>query len=217
MNGDESSPKGEELSQGEAANLSYKKLAGDDPAHLIRRAILLCSILQRDCSQLINPETKNTSISSSVVRGFLRVHEYLHGARSLEAIVKMSDLVNFRHFNAASLPPPDFLHLHVTKDFLKHVNKGQLELPVIEVIAKAYHEAWRKQRVKDGWKYAPERNDDKKEHPWLLPFDDPINKLPEADQELDRALVDSLIPALSEKGYKVVKGKGYEKQAKSQA
>jgi hypothetical protein len=208
---------GERSSQGEAANLSYKKLAGDDPAHLIRRAILLRSILQRDCPRLIDPETKNASISSSVVRGFLRIHEYVHGARSLEAIVKMSDLVNVRHFNAASLPPPDLLHLHVTEDFLEHVNKGQLELPVIEVIAKAYHEAWRKQRVKDGWKYAPERNDDKKEHPWLLPFDDPINKLPEADQELDRALVDSLIPALSEKGYKVVKGKGYEKQAKSQA
>jgi hypothetical protein len=295
VGGDESSPKGEGSSQGEAANSSYKKLAGDDPAHLIRRAILLRSILQRDCPQFIDPETKNASISSSVVRGFLRVHEYLHGARSLEAIVKMSDLVNVRHFNAASLPPPDLLHLHVTEDFLEHVNKGQLELPVIEVIAKACHEAWRKQKVKDGWKQASKRNDDKKEHPWLLPFDDPefpepvresnritarlvqaklhevdcqikmpgyvkegesslksfspddkeklvdiehdiwlrkhlldgydyaeetneslrlhrdilpFNKLPEADQELDRALIDSLIPALSEKGYKVVKGKG---------
>ena len=36
----------------------------------------------------------------------------------------------------------------------------------------------------------------------------PFNKLPEADQELDRALVDSLIPTLSKKGYKIVKGKG---------
>ena len=286
---------GDESSQGGAVRSSYEKLAGDDPAHLIRRAILLRSILQRDCPQLIDPETKNASISSSVVRGFLCVREYLHGARSLEAIVKMSDLVNARHFNAASLPAPDLLHLHVTDDFLEHVKKGQLELPVIEVIAKAYHEAWRKQKKKDGWKYGPERNDEKKEHPWLLPFDDlklpepvresnritarlvqaklhevncqikmqsyrkkgetvlksfspkdkeklvdiehdiwlrkhlldgydyaeetneslrlhgdilPFNQVPEADQELDRVLVDSLIPALSEKGYKVVKSKG---------
>lgn len=284
---------GDESSQGEAANPSYEKLAGDDPAHLIRRAILLRSILQRDCPQLIDPETKNASISSSVVRGFLRVHKYVHGARSLEAIVKMSDLVDVRHFNAASLPPPDLLHLHVTEDFLEHVKKGQLELPVIEVIAKAYHEAWRKQKGKPGWKYAPKRDDDKKEHPLLLPYDDlkeearennritarlvqaklhevncqikiqsyrmkkgetvlksfsskykeklvdiehdiwlrkqlldgyayakktnqtlrlhrdilPFNKVPREDQKLDRVLVDSLIPALSENGYKVVKSK----------
>ena len=66
------------------------------------------------------------------------------------------------------------------------------------------HDIWLRNHLLDGYNHAKETNESLRLHRDILPF----NKLPEADQELDRALVDSLIPALSEKGYKVVKGKG---------
>jgi len=66
------------------------------------------------------------------------------------------------------------------------------------------HDIWLRKHLLDGYDYAKETNESLRLHRDILPF----NKLPEADRELDQALVDSLIPALSEKGYKVVKGKG---------
>src|SRR6266853_2968283 len=38
-----------------------------------------------------------------------------------------------------------------------------------ELLAKNAHENWARQRLADGWRYGPERNDTRKEHPDLVP------------------------------------------------
>lgn len=144
-----------------------------DPAHLIRRAIILRIALER-FKDLIDPETKTASISLSVIRAFLRVQKFVHGARSLDAVVNMSDLVGARHFAPAQLPSPDLLRLHVTPDFLDQVRQGELEVEVIEALAKQFHERWRHDLVRDV---------ERREDPLLRPYDE----LSEAQRELSRA------------------------------
>ncbi|HWW77800.1 MAG TPA: AAA family ATPase [Pyrinomonadaceae bacterium] len=111
-----------------------------DVEHLIRRAILLRSALERYHGNLIDHTTKFAFISPSVIRGFLRVKKFLHGARSLEALVNMSALADSNYFGVAELPSPDLLRLHVTKDFLEQVHEGQVLAPALEALASEYYE-----------------------------------------------------------------------------
>jgi hypothetical protein len=54
----------------------------DDVAHLIRRAILLRSAIKRFKPDAIREVTNEPAISPGLVRAFLRVKKYEHGARS---------------------------------------------------------------------------------------------------------------------------------------
>lgn len=184
-------------------NLTREQLPDEDTAHLIRRAIMLRIIIERSYPHLIKPETGMASISSSVIHGFLRAKKFLHGARSLEAIVVMSKLVNVRHYGVAQLPTNDLLQLHVTPDFLEHVQEGQMEIPLIEAVAEACHEGWRKQKEEAGYKYGKKRNDverkGKKTHPLLVDYDE----LSEANKEGNRTTARRTPAKLHEIGYEI--------------
>jgi hypothetical protein len=55
----------------------------------------------------------------------------------------------------------------------------------IEELSRAEHDRWNTQRELAGWRHAPERDDARKLHPDLVPWD----ALPEPRRELDRAVV----------------------------
>ena len=57
--------------------------------------------------------------------------------------------------------------------------------------AGAQHIQWMKQRKAQGWKYGTERDDNKKHHPMLVPFE----KLPDIEQKKDQ-LVGAIVVAL---------------------
>lgn len=46
--------------------------------------------------------------------------------------------------------------------------KFALENP--DAPASAQHDAWMKDKLKDGWKYGPEKDADKREHPCMVPY-----------------------------------------------
>jgi len=184
-------------------NLTCEQLPDQDTAHLIRRAIMLRIIIERSHPHLIQPETDMASISSSVIHGFLRAGKFLHGARSLEAIVVMSNLVNVRHYGVAQLPTNDLLQLHVTPDFLSLVQEGQMEIPLIEAVAEACHEGWRKQKEKDGYVHGKERNDDESKGTKTHPLMKDYYELSESDKENNRTTARKTTAKLHEIGYKI--------------
>ncbi len=190
----------EKLLPGEkAGEISYEDLVKRDSTHLIRRAMLLRSVIERNRPQLIGAG-KKASVGSDVVRGFLRVKKFKHGARSLESLVSMSDLADAGNFGGASLPNPDLLGLHVTDDFLGHVEKGQLGDPIIEVLAEACHKAWKKQKENDGYIFGEKRDDlstPKKKHPLIVPYNELNNK----DKEGNRLTACKTEAKLLEIGY----------------
>jgi hypothetical protein len=72
---------------------------------------------------------------------------------------------------------------------------------MVEEISEGVHDAWAAERIGQGWTFGPQRNDEKKEHPSLKPYDE----LPEAEKEVDRAVVRTCISAILNLGYKLTK------------
>ena len=70
-----------------------------------------------------------------------------------------------------------------------------------EVLAKNTHENWAAQRVRDGWRHGPMRDDAKKEHPCLVPYE----QLPESEKEYDRRTTMETVKAIVALGYRVVR------------
>lgn len=74
-------------------------------------------------------------------------------------------------------------------------------IALTEKIAENIHEVWGRQRINDGWKWGPERNDQKRTHPCLIPYDE----LPESEKEYDRGTVTQTIKMILYLGYKIQK------------
>jgi len=53
---------------------------------------------------------------------------------------------------------------------------------LVEVLARNNHELWARRRMREGWGYGPNRNDEKRETPVLVPYEE----LPESEKEYDR-------------------------------
>ena len=126
---------------------------GGDPAadafYVVRRAILLRSIVCRQAPQLLDGDTLN--IDEGVLRAFLGTAEFRHGARSLEAVVATSRLAGRSFYERSSLPPAAQLELHVeADDFLSLVQRPELEGDLLERMARAAHDVYgRGQRAED--------------------------------------------------------------------
>ena len=82
-----------------------------DVTFVLRRALLLRALLSVHAPQLTY--NGNPSIDPGVLHALLEVPEYLHGARSMEAIIEMSGLAGSLKFERSALPAPHQLALHV--------------------------------------------------------------------------------------------------------
>jgi class 3 adenylate cyclase len=72
-------------------------------------------------------------------------------------------------------------------------------LELRESLARNVHENWARLRMAEGWRYGPDRNDARKEHPNLVPFDE----LTESEREYDRRTALETIKALLALGYTI--------------
>jgi class 3 adenylate cyclase len=70
-------------------------------------------------------------------------------------------------------------------------------LELSEQLARNTHENWSRQRLLDGWRYGPERNDQRKEHPGLVPYDE----LSESEKQYDRNTALEALKAIVSLGY----------------
>ena len=70
---------------------------------------------------------------------------------------------------------------------------------ISELLAENTHSIWAKGRIADGWRFGPERNDARKEHPCLVPY----AELPEAEKEYDRRTAMGAVQAIMALGYSV--------------
>ena len=70
---------------------------------------------------------------------------------------------------------------------------------LIEIFAKNTHENWAQERITQGWKYGPRRDDARKEHPDLVPYEE----LPEPEKEFDRNTARETIKAMLASGHRI--------------
>lgn len=72
-------------------------------------------------------------------------------------------------------------------------------IQLTESIAANVHEVWAANRIKEGWKYGPERSDRLKTHPCLVPYDE----LPEFEKQYDRETALNTLKLIVRLGYKI--------------
>lgn len=73
-------------------------------------------------------------------------------------------------------------------------------LDIVEKLAENIHENWAAQRIRDGWSFGTDRDDLKKTHPCLVPYDE----LPEREREYDRLTVMETLKTLISFGFEIV-------------
>lgn len=73
--------------------------------------------------------------------------------------------------------------------------------PLVEQMAKNVHEVWAHGRIAQGWTYGEKRDDEKKTHPCLIPYEE----LPESEKEYDRKTSLETLKFIIRAGYKIEK------------
>jgi len=74
-------------------------------------------------------------------------------------------------------------------------------LELTELLAENVHENWALRRLAEGWTYGAQRNDERKETPVLVPYED----LPEAEKEYDRKTAMETLKTIMALGYSIMK------------
>jgi hypothetical protein len=124
--------------------MSHEEAVTDDPAYVLRRALILRSEFERNFPNLIAPGTKELRIATNVLRALLSVNRYEHGSRSLSAMVAMSELSGSKAFNMSALPSRQSWSLHVSEDFHTRLNETGWPNKLQTDLAKAVHEEYRR-------------------------------------------------------------------------
>lgn len=70
-----------------------------------------------------------------------------------------------------------------------------------EKIARNVHEVWAKSRMSEGWTYGPVRDDVKKQHPCLVPYEN----LSEIEKEYDRNTSQETLKLIMKFGFRFEK------------
>lgn len=70
-----------------------------------------------------------------------------------------------------------------------------------EAIAENAHEIWAENRIAEGWSYGPQRNDQLKQTPDMVPY----SQLPESEKDYDREMAMQTIKLLKKLGYDLIK------------
>jgi hypothetical protein len=72
---------------------------------------------------------------------------------------------------------------------------------LIERLSASVHDHWALQRMKQGWRHGPARDDVAKTHPDLVPYEE----LPESEKQYDRTTAMETLKAIVALGYKIEK------------
>jgi hypothetical protein len=185
------------------------KSVESDPYFIIRRAILLRSILKRNVPQIFEKrEGKEIlAMDRGVLRALLQTREYRHGVRSIESIIAMSQLTGKSAFERSSLPSETQLDLHVNgQDFLALVQQIELEGEVLEALAAAAHEIFCQGLKELGYQLGPLTDETLKTHTALIPYAD----LSEDLKEQNRQNVRDISTKLASAGYVMIPARSNE-------
>lgn len=172
-----------------------------DPYFMVRRALLLRSLFERETQQLL--DENHLQIDKGILRAFLQIDNYRHGARSIESLVAMSRLGNATQFNRSYLPPEKQLRLHVNpKAFMALVHQLELEGDLLETLAKQNHEFFYQTLKKQG--YVKGKVTNEKAHPKTHSSMVAYDELTEHEREQNRGAVRDIPNKLAALGYAMV-------------
>ncbi len=174
----------------------------NDAYYVIRRALLLRSIFERNVPQIIHDHEgkKVVHIDDGLLRAFLLISQYKHGTRSMESLVSTSTLSGKSVYERSSLPPEDQLNLHVNaSEFLSLMQQLELQGDILERMAQAAHEIFCENLRAQGYSYGTITDEKSKTHSSLRPY----AELPEDEKEQNRLNVRDIPTKLALVGYRL--------------
>ncbi len=85
------------------------------------------------------------------------------------------------------------------------IDTSDIQLPqelddLIEQLSENAHDVWAQARLAEGWTHGPRRDDELKQHPDLIPYEE----LPEGEKDLDRGTVVQTLKGIIALGYTIV-------------
>ena len=82
---------------------------------------------------------------------------------------------------------------------VSHVTLPEELFSLTELLAENTHKVWAAQRAAEGWRFGPERNDNAKTSPCMLPY----GQLPESEKGYDRNTAMSVLKLVIAFGYTI--------------
>ncbi len=120
-----------------------------DTFYPLRRAIVLRSMLTEFSG--LKKQDGSLNIDDNLLGALLEIKKFKHGARSLETIIKQSNLENAKSFTKSNLPAQKILALHLdTIEFEKCMEQNYLPQEAIEKLAEMIHNNWWEGEIKKG-------------------------------------------------------------------
>lgn len=120
-----------------------------DTFYPLRRAIVLRNMLAK--YQGLKNADGAINIDDNLLGALLEIPVFKHGARSLETIIRQSNLDNARSFTKSNLPAQKLLSLHLDTDtFEKYMEQSYLPHEALEKLAKMIHNDWLEREIKKG-------------------------------------------------------------------
>lgn len=80
------------------------------------------------------------------------------------------------------------------------VNLPEELLLLVDQLSKNVHEVWAKNRMEQGWTYGDQRDDKKKTHPCLIPYE----QLPEVEKAYDRDTAMETLKLIVSLGFRIL-------------
>lgn len=81
----------------------------------------------------------------------------------------------------------------------EHIKLSAELQEAVRQLSRNTHEIWSAQRLRDGWIYGRERDDAKKYHPCLVPYEE----LDETERSYDQEIVEQVIKGLMILGFEI--------------
>ena len=70
---------------------------------------------------------------------------------------------------------------------------------LVELLAHNVHDTWAQGRINEGWTWGAKRDDAKKQHPCLVPYEE----LPESEKDYDRRTATTTLKTLIKMGWNI--------------
>ncbi len=83
----------------------------------------------------------------------------------------------------------------------KDISLTEELIPLVEEMAKNVHEVWAQTRIEQGWRYGEERNDELKQHPCLIPYEE----LTEEEKVYDRNTSVETLKLILKLGFRITR------------
>ena len=117
-------------------HLAAIKTKVDEPSYLMKRALVLRSVLENQVSRIFphGPEG-DAMIDSNIVDALLQTTDFRHGVRSMEALVRMSFVGDRSTFDISCLPAETQMDLHVDRANFEALLKESIEESTVRRIS----------------------------------------------------------------------------------